>query len=184
MKKVLWLLCTTLLWTCGDGLTSNKFSNLPAYFSFTPVASAPVLFTSLNSPGEWCTITLDQTGKRVLFAGTARTDTVNLTALQNYQRLYLGLSGGLIAGLPNVPELGQDQPAVTCYDLACRNCYEERNTTPRLKLTASGTARCTRCQRAYNLNAEGLVSEGTAGKALLRYRIYYNGGNAVAVSNP
>ena len=131
--------------------------------------------------GEWCTIKA-QNNQVLVAKPTGAPGIINITADVMYNGMYLGLSG-LIVGLPNTPELGEDYPVVTCFDLACRNCYEERNTTPRLSLQEGGYANCLRCKRTYNLNNTGQVSKGDAGKPLYRYRVYY-GNNTVSVDNP
>lgn len=164
---------------CGDGLVSDKYCRLPARFTFTPVNSIQQLYTACNSMGEWCAITLNN--NQLYFTTPSGTGQANLTASSSYQSPIMGLSG-FIVGLPNIPEAGTDYPVVTCYELACRNCYEEQSITPRLQLQTSGYAHCTRCQRTYNLNNTGIVSQGTAGKALYRYRVYYSE-NTLAVNN-
>lgn len=172
-----------LLWpgvsTCGDAVVSGKYSNLPARFTFTPVNSISQLYTACNSMGEWCTITLSNS--RFHFTNLSGTGLANQTAQSGYTGFYMGLSG-FIVGLPNLPEPGSDAPVVTCYDLACRNCYEDHSVTRPLQLQTGGWARCPRCQRSYSLNSTGIVSQGSAGKALYRYRVYY-GNNTLSVNN-
>jgi len=171
---------SVLATSCGDNVVSDKYCSLPAHFLFTPVNSISQLYTSCNSMGEWCTIKA-QNNQVLVAKPTGAPGIINITADVMYHGMYLGLSG-LIVGLPDTPELGADHPVVTCFDLACRNCYEERNTTPRLALQEGGYAYCSRCGRTYNLNNTGQVSSGDAGKPLYRYRVYY-GNNTISVDN-
>ncbi len=165
---------------CGDdGLISQKFCNLPARFSYNPVSAVSQLYTSCNSMGQWCTVIAS--GQQFIFANPEGSTSVNRTAVQNYTGFSLGLSGFLV-GLPNIPELGSDYPVVTCYDLACRNCHEEAHAAKRLTLSTGGRATCPRCDRTYDLNNQGLVSQGQPGKSLYRYRVYY-GNNTLAINN-
>lgn len=139
--------------------------------------------------GEWCTITTftkDVDGHNwvyVSFANPQGSTPWPLVKANSYTGFYLGLSGGLIVGLPNIPEVGTEYPVVTCFDLACRNCYEVRNTTPRLTLQEGGYAFCSKCQRTYSLNNMGQVAKGDAGQPLYRYRVYY-GNNTLSINNP
>lgn len=174
--KALISLCRTLslflllaLTSCGE--TEHTFCSLPANFAVTTVYAVPPLYTSLNSMGEFCTIRGVSNG--YLFSHPSIASyTLPKTALNNYSAFYLGLSG-FIVGLPNIPEIGYDQSRVICFDLACSNCYDEFNITKRLELQESGKAFCPSCKRTYNLNAQGEVCDGEAGKKLFRYRISY-----------
>lgn len=166
--------------SCNGELTSNKYCSLPARFTFTPVTSIPQLYSSCESMGEWCSI--EATGSQFLFTKPGGSQgKANRTALDGYMGFYMGLSG-FIVGLPNIPELGETMPVVTCYDWACRNCYDDFNVTRRMTLQTGGYAYCSRCQRTYNLNNTGQVSSGEAGLPLYRYRVYY-GNNTLSINN-
>ncbi len=173
------LLLPLLITACGDEIVSNKYSSLPARFSFTPVNSISQLLAACNSPGEWCTVTLSN--NILYFQNTATTGQANLTALSGYTGFYMGLCGFLV-GLPNMPELGADYAVVNCYDLACSNCYVKSSVTRKLTLQEGGYAHCAKCQRTYNLNNVGIVASGEAGIPLYRYRVYY-GNNTLAIDN-
>ncbi|MCD8302424.1 MAG: hypothetical protein LUC44_05325 [Prevotellaceae bacterium] len=178
-----WALLPT---ACSDALTTNKYSSLPAKFSYTPVSSISQLYTSCNSQGEWCTIKLSN-GK-FYFTNLTGTGEATQTALNGYTGFYMGLCG-FIVGLPNIPELGNDYSVVTCYDLACSNCYAERSVTKQLTLMSGGYAHCSACDLTYNLNNLGVVSdEGknnfgfTKFRSLYRYRVYY-GNDTLSINN-
>ena len=167
--------------SCSDDMVSNKYCNLPARFSFSPVNSKPNLNTSCNSPGEWCTITLSN-GRFYFTKVKGDPDKYDPTAQDGYTGFYMGLSG-FIVGLPNIPEVGETYSVVTCYDLACRNCYEDYGVARKMELREMGYAYCSRCRRTYNLNNTGQVSDGDAGKPLYRYRVNYMG-NILSINNP
>ena len=46
-----------------------------------------------------------------------------------------------------------------------------------------GFAYCTHCKRKYNLNGQGLVVDGEAGRPLERYHITYDQMNRMVISN-
>ena len=170
-----------LLASCGDEVVNNKYCSLPARFTFTPVNSISQLYSSCESMGEWCSVTLS--GNTFLFTKPGGSEgKANRTAVDGYTGFYMGLCG-FIVGLPNIPELGETVSVVACYDLACRNCYDETGyMTRRLTLREGGYASCARCQRTYDLNNTGQVSQGETGKPLFRYRVYY-GSNTLSVNN-
>lgn len=176
MRKLL-ILTALILTACQQA--ESLFCNLPANFTMENIYQAPVLYTACNSTGEFCTITAK--GKTFEFASTRNTSTVNQTAMNDYAGFYLGLSG-LIVGLPSIPEVGQDISRVVCFDLACSNCYHDNNITKRLVLQDGGYARCSTCQRTYNLNNVGLIANGESGRPLYRYRVNLIG-NTLVIAN-
>ena len=182
MRVSTWFLglCLCLLASCGDELSSNKFCSLPARFTFSPVNSISQLYSSCESMGEWCSIEL--TGNQFLFTkANGSQGKANRTALEGYTGFYMGLSG-FIVGLPNIPELGETASIVTCYDLACRNCYDTAIVARPLTLRVGGYAYCSRCHRTYDLNNIGMVSDVESGNPLYRYRVYY-GNNTLNINN-
>jgi len=185
VRRIILMMAVMLMTeACGEGIVANKYSSLPARFSFNPVNSISQLYSSCESQGEWCTIILSN--KKFYFTKASGSQgQANQTAQDNYSYFIMGLSG-FIVGLPNVPELGMDYPVLTCYDLACPNCYAEQSVARRLTLQEGGFATCQSgsnpCRRTYNLNGEGIVSSGEAGKSLYRYRVYY-GNNTLSINN-
>ncbi len=183
MKKLLAILLTAVLGACSDSITSNKYSSYSAYYSCDHVLSLTTLYHCVTNQGMWCTITMNTAATILYFTSTTESSQENITANTYYKKFVLGIGTGLIVGMPNIPEMGADSPVVTCYDLSCPNCWENDVVTRHMTLQESGYARCSRCQRTYNLNDQGLVSEGESGKSLYRYRVYYSGNN-LSVSNP
>lgn len=180
MRKCIFLLFTLLALSCNEDRVNSLFCSLPAKFTFTPVNSISQLYTSCESQGEWCSITLS--GKKFYFTKpNGSRGEANQLAISGYTGFYMGLSG-FIVGLPNIPELGETRCVVTCYDLACRNCYDDYVVTRSLILQEGGYAYCSRCRRTYNLNNIGMVTDGEPGNPLFRYRVYY-GNNTLSINN-
>ncbi|MBO4642325.1 MAG: hypothetical protein J5661_05670 [Bacteroidaceae bacterium] len=155
--------------SCGE--SDTLYARMPAKFIMDNIYSVPQLYTACNSMGEFCTIY--GSNNQYIFASPTGSTPINKTALSQYSGFYLGLSGGFIVGLPNIPEMGRDVPVVVCFDLACSNCYDEGNIAKRLILQEGGFAYCSRCHRTYDLNNLGIVSLGEGGRSLFRYRVNY-----------
>lgn len=185
MKILLNLLVGTLyLMACSsDTLVTNRYAKYPAYLIYPIVNAHPPLYHALTNPGQWCTITLDATGQKFRFNNPSE-NTIgesNTSTLIQYRGYKLGLSG-IIVGLPNIPEPGTMAPIVTCYDLACPNCYEQYSITLPLILNTQGIAHCKRCNRHYDLNSQGQIQLGNKGISLYRYRINYTN-NTLHINN-
>lgn len=163
--------------SCADDV-QNLYSGYDAYLRFQPVTSAPPLYAALNSMGEYCTIR--STSTSYLFNGPGGSHEHPRTAADNYNPMRA--IGGFIVGRSNLMDMtGGDFPLL-CYDLACPNCYAEYSVARVLSLADGGLAKCTRCQRTYDLNNLGIVSAGEKGKKLFRYHIQY-GGDLLYISN-
>lgn len=159
----------------------NTYSSLPARLVVQTVAACPALYMAVGNPGQWCTVQGGANNTYVV-TGAKETSQMNLTQMTGYQGFYLGLAG-LIIGMPNIPEVGADMPRVTCYDLACPNCWREIVVGRALTIDhVSGYAVCGRCSRRYNLNNQGIAVSEEGGHPLERYRIQYNG-TSLTVSN-
>ena len=166
------LLLLLLLVSCSSGEVNNKYCNLRARLTFDNVLQAPVLHTACESMGEYCSITSN--GQSFIFTDAAgKTSSINIAALNDYSGYNLGLSSGYIVGRLTIPELGEDNVRVVCFDRACSNCYQNYNITKPLVLQTSGYAFCKNCNRTYNLNDCGTLSDGPAGRGLYRYRVSY-----------
>lgn len=179
--RIIILLLVTMV-MAGCEKAENKYSNFSAHFTYTPVNSIPTLYRACTSYGEFCSITLPIGDvNRFHFTSVHGYDVANRTAIQGYTGFILGLSG-LIVGLPNIPELGQIEPTVVCYDLCCPNCYDESYISREMELREGGYTYCARCRRTYDLNNMGVVSQGDGGRSLFRYMVFYTG-NTLAVNN-
>ena len=179
---ILSLVCCFLfaVCSCKDGEVNRKYCNLPARLNIENVLQAPVLYTCCESWGEFCTITSD--GQRFIFTDASNhTSAINIVGLVGYSGYTLGLSG-FIVGRLSIPEIGENDTRVVCYDRACSNCYQNYNITKPLVLQVGGYAKCNSCGRTYNLNDIGTISDGPAGRNLYRYRVSYLG-NALIINN-
>ena len=180
MRKLAVLLLLLSFCACNDELVSNKYCSLPARLVFENTFTVPLLHTACTNMGEWCTIEVK--GSNFYFTRyNGNNVTWPILEPDKYKGIYMGLSG-FIVGLPNIPELGETVPVVTCYDLACRNCYDDAFVTRNLTLQEGGLAYCSRCQRTYDLNNTGQVSQGEPGNPLYRYRVSY-GNNTLVINN-
>lgn len=171
------LVAGVCLGACSEDV-ENRYTSIPAYFTYKGTNTVPQLNAALNNPGEFATIILDR--NYYYFTNLTGTTQVNRTSLDNYNSFRMGLSG-FIVGLPNIPEPGADLPVVTCYELACPNCYHAYTVTRSLQLKEGGYAECSRCQRTYNLNNQGLPAH-TGGESLFRYRVSHRN-NVLAIIN-
>lgn len=175
LNMVVALVATTILASsCGEA--DNRFSNYTARFSYSPVSAVPNLYRACTSMGEFCSITYPPGNRFVIKSPSTPSapDYIVRTAIQGYQGFILGVGGGLIVGLPNMPEMLEQESHVTCYDLCCPNCYNSFNTLKQLELHTDGTALCHSCNRTYDLNNQGIVARGEAGRSLFRYYVFYS----------
>lgn len=174
------LIMAILFLPCCSDDVEDTYANYAAFFVCTTVSTIPQLSSALNGWGMF--ITIRYSGGKYLFTDeSGNCTTINPTALTDYSSFVLGLSG-FIVGLPNVPELGSDTSTPVCFDLACPNCYEEFSIARNLSLGESGFASCSLCERTYDLNNLGIVSDGDGGISLLRYHISYSG-NTMVINN-
>lgn len=173
---ILSVLAAICLFTTACGEADNRFSTYEARFSYSPVSAVPNLFRACTSMGEFCSITYPPGNRFVVKSPSTPSapDYIVRTAIQGYQGFILGLGGGLIIGLPNIPEMLETESHVVCYDLCCPNCYQSYNTMKQMELRTDGTALCQSCNRTYDLNNQGIVARGEAGRSLFRYYVFYS----------
>lgn len=177
--KALLFAAVVLCGSCGEELTTNKWSRMRAYYICNNVGTIPTLLNACSSPDQWCTVKWNTKRTQLIFESLYESSQVNLTALDGYKSFRI--ERGLIIGLPSLAEPGADAPIVTCYDIACPNCLDDA-ISKNLTIQEGGRARCPRCSRTYSLSNQGIVTEGERGKPLERYRVSYNG-NALLVNN-
>ena len=169
-----------LLQSCTEA--DSRFANIYAKLILQNIQQSPVLYTACNSMGEFCTIEYKKS-KFVMTDARGKTSPMNPTYEQMQGGFSLGLSTGLIVGLPTIPELGMAQSRVVCFDLACSNCYKEFSICKKMQLKEGGKSYCPSCQRTYDLNNQGFICDGEAGRALYRYNVFIDGNNTLVVSN-
>ena len=131
---------------------NNKYCNLPARLVIQNTLQVRPLYKCCETPGDFCSIT--KNSQIYIFTGTSETAELKDTTIHNND--YLGLSG-FIVGHANIPESGEDQTKVICYDRACPNCYKDYNIINPLVLHIDGTCKCNNCERIYDLNDVGNI---------------------------
>jgi hypothetical protein len=178
---LLFIISIPLLSSCEKA--EQPYSNILVRLTLSATNLIPQLNSSLNNPGEFCTITAHNS-TYVFHSPGLREDYVHeLTELERKSNFVLGLSG-LIVGTPIMAEQLTTQANVVCFDLACANCYEEASITRNLTLRESQRAECPRCGRRYDLNTQGIVIDGPTGRSLFRYRAtFYPSSNTLTISN-
>lgn len=150
--------------------TDDLYARYPARFSVQYVSTIPELSAALNGYGEFATILY----KNNYFYYSNQKTTTEVPRKATDQGFMMGVSG-FIVGRSNMPELGSDQYPIMCYDLACPNCFDADNVAKNLILKDGGFVSCLRCGRTYNLNNQGIISDGEDGLKLYRYRATYSG---------
>lgn len=178
------LMATGILSSCEKA--ESMFTSYLAYFKYNPVSAKPNLYRACTSLGEFCSITYPPGVNFVIKSPSTPSvvDYIPCTALQGYQGFVLGVGGGLIIGMPTIPEMLAQESQVTCYDLCCPNCYHDNHIQKPLQLKVGGTAECTSCNRSYDMNNMGIVAKGEAGRSLFRYHVnYYPPTQTITVNN-
>jgi hypothetical protein len=184
MVMLVVFMATGILSSCEKA--DNRYSAYRAYFRYNPVSAKPNLFRACTSLGEFCSITYPPGVNYVIKSPSTSSsvDYIARTALQGYQGFVLGIGGGLVVGMPVLPEMLEQESRVVCYDLCCPNCYQDYHILKQMALYVGGLASCSSCQRSYDLNNQGIVSKGDAGRSLFRYYVdYYSPTQTLTVSN-
>lgn len=184
MVMLVVFMATGILSSCEKA--DNRYSAYRAYFRYNPVSAKPNLFRACTSLGEFCSITYPPGVNYVIKSPSTSSsvDYIARTALQGYQGFVLGIGGGLVVGMPVLPEMLEQESRVVCYDLCCPNCYQDYHILKQMALYVGGLASCSSCQRSYDLNNQGIVSKGDAGRSLFRYYVdYFSPTQTLTVSN-
>lgn len=166
-----------LLFGACTPATDDLYADYPARFSVQYVSTIPQLSAALNGYGEYATIRYQNN----YFIYSNLKTSIEVPRKATEKGFMMGVSG-FIVGRSNMPELGSDQYPVMCYDLACPNCFSNDNIAKNLILQDGGFVSCIRCGRTYNLNNQGIVSQGDEGLKLYRYRATYSG-NTFSIQN-
>ena len=180
------LMATGILSSCEEA--ESLYSRFYAYFRYTPVSAKPNLYRACTSLGEFCTITYPPSAQQNYVVKSPTTsssvDYIPRTALQGYRDFVLGVGGGLVLGMPMIPEMLEQESYVVCYDLCCSNCYHDYHFQKQLNVGVGGIASCPSCRRIYDLNNQGMVSSGEVGRSLFRYYVnYHTSTQTLTVSN-
>lgn len=155
--------------------TTPEYSTLPCRFLTTYFQ----LWAESNPFGKFSLVTLQEgtDGKELRFT-SSYLPRESYPAASGYDYL-LGQNNSLIFGFSNLfsnvnrkPELNDFLPFyyLLIYDGSCPNC-----STTLLDIDYDeSVARCSRCQRWYDLNNYGAIIRGDDGKALIRYPATYD----------
>ena len=166
-----------LLTACSKD--SFDFSSMHARFFYdNSIHQDATLQSALNSmsPGVFCRIYEGYEGSSLYFhfesnQGLASKKKATADDLRPTRILGILPSTGVVVGYGNL-----SSPAMLyCYDSQCPNCYAETNMANyKLAFDSRGMATCASCKREYDLNNNGLVTNGS-GKKLIKYRVSTTG---------
>ena len=161
------------------------------YSSFHPnftIDNARHLDQTLNSAmnptakGVFCMITFRVSAGAKYFVftnnqGLSTQKIFNAVDERLQSQTHLGQNGGLIVGYGNLSEPAE----FYAYDAECPNCFDP-SAIPvrsyRLTMDANGLAHCSHCNRQYNMNTGGNVTNNT-GRGLTAYRATTTGPNGI-----
>lgn len=143
----------------------------------------PTLSSAMNAmaPGTFCRISIS--GTYFVFSNNqGQSSRQPMTSVEQQRLPILGCNNesGIIVGFGLLTTPAE----FFAYDAQCINCYEN-DSRPRYLLSVStdGKATCSKCGRVYNLNNGGIVTDGSAGKKLARFRASTTGPNGVLSVN-
>ena len=164
-----WLL-VFLLFACSEA--ERLYDNYPVRFVVQNTNTNEVLNAALSGMGEFCTAV--NQGSAVAYTNLKTTISVPLSARDlSYGYYSYGRSNGFIIGHTSmISSRFPDQ--VVCYDIVCPNCYNDLSISRSLHLLSGARAQCGKCQRTYDLNELGMVTQGEAGRSLYRYSARYS----------
>lgn len=166
--------------SCTDSV-ETLYATIRAFFRYDNVTASHQLYTALNNPGEFCTVTIRNS---VIYFTDAdgKTSQANLSATEAYGKTQC--VAGFVVGTPSVADLnGQNQPRA--YDLVCPTCYEQNSIQRSLQFDGREQMKCPRCGRTYSLQT-GLQTGGEEGVSVLyRYRMTYssNASGTLVINN-
>ena len=174
-----------LLFTASCNDSQFEFSTYKAFFIFdNSTHLEPALSTAMNplTPGIFCHITMSSGNSFSFTNNQGQSGRQTASALELKRTILLGIynESGVFVGYGMLT----DPVQFFAYDAQCPNCYKESN-LPRypLSMTSDGHAKCSRCNRTYDMNNYGIISDGEAGDKLIRYRAQTTGPNGVLSIN-
>jgi hypothetical protein len=166
-----------LLSSCTE---DTKYSNayLCSFVFYTQNHPTSLLTRALGNVGTFVIVTSTQrqgiNHLMITAGGSNETEDIPMTtAIENERVNYkdMGANRSLIVGLSNFDGL-------KAYDRQCPNCMEAHGgTNYPLSFSDNGqSVTCPKCHTIYNLNAEGMPTNGQQGNhALLQYKVVYDG---------
>ncbi len=168
LRPLLLLLLFPLLTLSSCSNEANDtYAHERAFLKFAPVSGVIPLLTAVQNNGLFCSIRLG-TNTFEFRCSDGSTATYPYTAdIKNYGQPQC--VSGFVVGHSSLPDLNMNYPLLA-YDLVCPNCYEQSLITPTLSFSGQEELSCSRCKRTYDLQQNGIVKSGEAGRSLLRYR--------------
>jgi len=165
MKRTLFLVLALLVTLSCEKESYKKGSPYPAAFSCDTNVSP---YNLIKTPGLFLTVRLNLS-KGVLNISDSNGQSYPPEALTDIQsrQFTLGLAG-LILGIPSLSDNGQ----ICAFDLGCPECEQS---SVRLKIDQTGNATCSKCNRTWSLNNNGIAISGKA-RPLYSYHVSYNNG--------
>lgn len=155
---------------CGD--SEYEYSSYKAYFVFDNSQHLDATLSSaMNalSPGIFCRISTNGSNYFDFNSSQGAYTKQAMNAIDKQRTCVLGIDNGsgIIVGYGMLSD-----PAVFyAYDAQCPNCYEQSNKpNSKLSMGENGQASCSKCSRTYDMNNSGIITSGTEGKKLIRYR--------------
>ena len=133
------------------------------------------------SPGLFCMVWKQEVGVtrhiQLQLYNRQTEDVAITTEIETRRSCILGANNGLVIGYPMLNN-GQ----LYAFDRICPNC-EKEGFFKTLQWENSGLwLKCPQCERAYDLNNNGIVAKGEGGRSLMKYRASY-GNNVLMVGN-
>lgn len=148
----------------------NLYDSWHVYFVAQNTNTIDVLNAALTGMGEFCIAV--KKGNTMEYTNLKKTTPVSLTAIDLRRNYLFGRGTGFVIGHTSlISSRFPDQ--VVCYDAVCSNCYENFSINRNVQLLSGSRAQCSSCQRIYDLNELGMVTQGEAGRSLYRYRARY-----------
>ena len=167
----------------GDDYTYSSYHCNLVIDNATHLDATLASAMNMMSPGVFCKITYNNSKRAYVFTNNqGQSSSTPLTAPE-IERLgrtsRVGLNNGLIVGYGNLSTSKEGGYVFYAFDAECPNCFDFNAIPLRsypLTMTADkpGIAKCTHCNREYNMNTGGNCINNT-GKGLTTYRAASSG---------
>lgn len=166
MKRILtFLTISVLLSSCGEVIEeySNEICHVliwnDKHLNAT-LASA----TNSSTPGIFCFITQKSRVELEITTHTGSTDKITMFEAEARATTKVGRKGSIIIGYSNC-----NHGVFYGFDAECPNCYMKTAGGSRLRFDGISHVLCDICERRYDLNNRGLITQGDKGEPLTRY---------------
>lgn len=157
-------------WLSSCDKAEEEYSTWPCRFSYdNGVHNDEVLASAIGATrGVFCLIT-ESTQKSIKYlnfqSNNGKTSGQPETAEEVQARFILGLNNGIIVGFQTLNT--EPYEGFVGYDVQCPNCVRRENNTInpnyRVKMDEKGIATCPKCGKMYDMNNNGIVTNGEEG---------------------